>query len=109
MIDLDAEYEKFLNNETAEFMTRITYAQIVSAVSCNINDSLMERLLADTVRDGNHVTIGTIIQSICYQYYRSVMAEKYKFDTWVMEREADIAADIAESNHDIYTANKRGD
>ena len=109
MIDLRQKFETFIDQKTAEFMPRITYAQIVEALSCNINDEATERLLAGAVRDGNHITIGTIIQSICYQYYRSVMAEKYKFDTWVMEREADIAADKAEYAHELYETNRWGD
>ena len=110
MIDLNAEYEKFLDNEATEFLNRITFRQIVEAIDCNINEPVTEAMLSVGVRggDASKTTAFIALRKICYEYWRKVLAEKHAYDTWESERNADRAADKAEDAYELYETNRGG-
>lgn len=88
----DSEHKKYLHDETAQLMERITYAQVVEAMTCNINDSVTESMLANSIGDSDYTAktlLGRLVTKICYEYYRSVFAEKEttSFEGWKQRRD----------------------
>lgn len=87
----ESQYEKYLDDETAQFMEKIIYAQVVEALTCNINDSVTESMLANSIGDSDYTAktlLGRLVTKICYEYYRSVFAEKEttSFEGWKQRR-----------------------
>ena len=111
MTDLDAEYEKFLDNEALEKLSRIKFSEIQEAMAHPNDDDailvLIEASLEQAVRVGdekNSLTIGLIIRTICYEYWRGIMANHHNFHDWEQNRTQDRqAAKEEQGNEDAST------
>ena len=109
MIDLNAEYEKFLDDEASELMDKITQEQVMEAVACAIDCDKEWSYITTGLRGNDRMRTATGLSVLVYGYWRKTLAEMHAFDIWWSERKADADADKAERNHDTYEMNNGSD
>lgn len=109
MTDLNAEYEKFLDQETAELMDKITQKQVMEAVAHEVGSDHGFGLVILGLHLGGSKFVANGLTLILYNYWRKTLAEKHTFDTWEADYLADAAAAKAERNHDTCEMNNGSD
>jgi len=103
---LSTEYERHIDDLAVQKMEALTCAEIVEALSCSVEIDELENDLTMAVRR----CVPTLAaHSICYQYWRGVIAGQNPFNEWVETQKEDEAADSAEDTHELYEMNQRGD
>ena len=108
MIDLNADYESFLDEKTNDFMGKITEEQVMEAVACAINCDQEWSYITKGLRSKAAISTGAGLSALVCAYWRKVLAKKHPYDTWESEHNADRAADKAEDAYELYETNRGG-
>lgn len=73
---MTAEYEAYLDDAARQLMEKITFEQIVEALSHYHDTDNKQELLSRAVNICDYNMAGAALFSICYEYYRNL--EDYK-------------------------------
>mgnify|MGYP001564131698 CR=1 FL=1 len=109
MIDLNADYNEYLDSQANDITDKLTDAQMLQALEHFVEDINNKETVAHLLVKGDNVGFAIAVRGICYEYWRNMMAEKNRFDTWESEHNADRAADKAEDAYETYEANNGSD